>query len=172
MKLLRPLAAAAVLLWLAGCAVSRPPAAVQDHAPPRWYAPLPHGGALADLRQWWQQFNDPLLRGTVDEFRIYNNALSPEAIAALASGPLSSAKDLADGLLVYPNPATSVIYVDGLDAKTYQYKVYNLVGSVVAQGTVVNGTIRIPEKVATGNYILQLSENQTTVLRKHLLIQK
>lgn len=62
MKLLRPLAAAAgLLLLLAGCAAPRPPASVASPAPPRWYAPLPHGGALADLTQWWRQFDDPLL---------------------------------------------------------------------------------------------------------------
>ena len=62
MKLLRALAAAAGLLsLLAGCAVSRPPASVDAAAPPRWYAPLPHGGTLADLRQWWRQFEDPVL---------------------------------------------------------------------------------------------------------------
>jgi multidrug efflux system outer membrane protein len=26
-----------------------------------WQAPLPHGGAVADLAQWWARFNDPLL---------------------------------------------------------------------------------------------------------------
>jgi multidrug efflux system outer membrane protein len=61
MKLLRLLTAAAGLLWLAGCAVPRPPASVALPAPAQWYAPLPHGGTLADLRQWWQQLNDPLL---------------------------------------------------------------------------------------------------------------
>lgn len=62
MKLLRPLAAAAgVSLLLAGCALPRPPGSPSDAAPPRWYAPLPHGGTLSDLRQWWQQFEDPLL---------------------------------------------------------------------------------------------------------------
>lgn len=67
MKLLRPLAAAAgLLLLLAGCAVPRPPENVAAPAPPRWYAPLPHEGRLADLRQWWQQFNDPLLIELVD----------------------------------------------------------------------------------------------------------
>jgi NodT family efflux transporter outer membrane factor (OMF) lipoprotein len=67
MKLFRPCAAAAgLLLLLSGCAVPRPPADLADHAPPRWYAPLPHGGTLADLRQWWQQFDDPLLVELVD----------------------------------------------------------------------------------------------------------
>lgn len=67
MKLSRLLAAAAGLLsLLAGCALPRPPAAVDAAAPPRWYAPLPHGGTLADLRQWWQQFDDPVLADLVE----------------------------------------------------------------------------------------------------------
>ena len=61
MKLLRALAAAAGLLVLAGCAVHRPPASAAAPLPPQWYAPLPHAGTLADLRQWWTQFDDPLL---------------------------------------------------------------------------------------------------------------
>jgi NodT family efflux transporter outer membrane factor (OMF) lipoprotein len=73
MKLLRPLAAAAsLLLLLAGCAVTRPPEDVSAQAPPRWYAPLPHEGRLADLRQWWQQFNDPLLIDLVDAAQSVN----------------------------------------------------------------------------------------------------
>jgi multidrug efflux system outer membrane protein len=67
MKLLRPVVAAAcMLLLLAGCAVPRPPSSVATDAPPRWYASLPHGGTLSDLRQWWQQFNDPLLVDLVE----------------------------------------------------------------------------------------------------------
>lgn len=60
MKLLRCLAPA-VALCIAGCAAHHPPASVAADAPPRWYAPLPHGGTLADLTQWWTQFGDPLL---------------------------------------------------------------------------------------------------------------
>ncbi|MCC2675939.1 MAG: putative outer rane channel [Ramlibacter sp.] len=73
MKLLRPVAAAAgLLLLLAGCAVSRPPSSVATEAPPRWYASLPHGGTLSDLRQWWQQFNDPLLVDLVEAAQTAN----------------------------------------------------------------------------------------------------
>lgn len=61
MKPRRLLWGAAGLLLLAGCAVPRPPDSVAAAMPPQWYAPLPHGGTLADLRQWWQQFNDPVL---------------------------------------------------------------------------------------------------------------
>ena len=61
MKLLPALAAAAGVLLLAACAVPRPPEKVAPSAPPDWHAPLPHGGTLADLRRWWEQFDDPLL---------------------------------------------------------------------------------------------------------------
>lgn len=73
MKLLRPVVVAAcMLLLLAGCAVPRPPSSVSSEAPPRWYASLPHGGTLSDLRQWWQQFNDPLLVDLVEAAQTAN----------------------------------------------------------------------------------------------------
>lgn len=58
---LASLAALAGTIVLAACAVSRPPSSVPADAPPQWYAPRPHDGRLADLRQWWTQFDDPLL---------------------------------------------------------------------------------------------------------------
>jgi NodT family efflux transporter outer membrane factor (OMF) lipoprotein len=61
MKILPLIAAVALPLWLAGCAAPPPAPPLAGTAPPQWYAPLPHQGALADLTQWWQQFNDPLL---------------------------------------------------------------------------------------------------------------
>ncbi len=61
MKNSRQFAAAAAALALAACAVRTPPGSVETPAPPQWYAPLPHGGSLADLTRWWQQFDDPLL---------------------------------------------------------------------------------------------------------------
>ena len=60
------LAAAGCTLLLAACALPRPPAEVASEAPPRWYAPLPHGGRLADLARWWTQFDDPVLVDLVE----------------------------------------------------------------------------------------------------------
>lgn len=61
MKKLRAIAAAALLPWLAGCALQRPPSTTTAEVPDRWYAPLPHGGTQADLEHWWQQLGDPVL---------------------------------------------------------------------------------------------------------------
>lgn len=75
---LRLAGALAVLAGLAGCAVTRPPEQVDAPAPPHWHSPLPHGGTLADLKQWWQQFNDPLLVELVEAAQ----TVSPDVAAA------------------------------------------------------------------------------------------
>jgi outer membrane protein, multidrug efflux system len=53
---------------LAGCAslTPEPPSAARPPVADRWQAPLPHGGQLADLQRWWQQFNDPLLAQLIE----------------------------------------------------------------------------------------------------------
>ena len=55
------LPAAALTLWLAGCATPAPAPLVTATSPPEWYSSLPHNGTLRNLTQWWQQFDDPLL---------------------------------------------------------------------------------------------------------------
>ncbi|MBN9411711.1 MAG: efflux transporter outer membrane subunit [Burkholderiales bacterium] len=66
------------LALVAGCALNPPPAQVAAAAPPQWFAPLPHQGAVADLRQWWSQWNDPLLAELVEAAQ----AASPDVAAA------------------------------------------------------------------------------------------
>ncbi len=51
----------AVAMTLAGCALTRPPAQVAAPFPAQWNAPLPHGGSVASLTDWWRQLDDPLL---------------------------------------------------------------------------------------------------------------
>ncbi|UVH60131.1 efflux transporter outer membrane subunit [Variovorax paradoxus] len=48
-------------IGLAGCSLTRPPAQVEAPIPAQWHAPLPHGGSLASLADWWRQLDDPLL---------------------------------------------------------------------------------------------------------------
>ncbi|MEO6016602.1 MAG: efflux transporter outer membrane subunit [Polaromonas sp.] len=46
---------------LTGCASELPFLPVPVAIPAQWQAPLPHNGKLAQLSEWWQQQNDPLL---------------------------------------------------------------------------------------------------------------
>ena len=60
----RRLAALAAALLLAGCAsldATAPPPASATPAAAEWQAPLPDSDPGAELRDWWQQFHDPLL---------------------------------------------------------------------------------------------------------------
>ncbi|SEL64363.1 efflux transporter, outer membrane factor (OMF) lipoprotein, NodT family [Variovorax sp. YR750] len=55
------LAAVCLGIGLSGCALTRPPAQVEAPVPTQWHAPLPHGGSLTSLADWWSQLDDPLL---------------------------------------------------------------------------------------------------------------
>ncbi|HEX7867651.1 MAG TPA: TolC family protein, partial [Variovorax sp.] len=48
-------------IGLTGCSLTRPPVQVEAPVPAQWHAPLPHGGSLASLANWWSQLDDPLL---------------------------------------------------------------------------------------------------------------
>jgi len=61
--------------------VPMPPTTAPAMAEPaQWQSPVPTGGSLGDLRQWWQQFDDPVLLALVDAAQ----AASP-SIASAAS---------------------------------------------------------------------------------------
>ena len=67
LRLASILAASALAGMLAGCAIpwgseaASGPAATLAATPSDWSAPLPHGGNLQDLNQWWTQLGDALL---------------------------------------------------------------------------------------------------------------
>ena len=70
-RIARPLLACWPLL-LSACAVSVPAPDVAVTAPASWMAAdpaqaaLPHAGSPAQLRAWWQQWNDPVLLHLLD----------------------------------------------------------------------------------------------------------
>ena len=53
-------------LALSGCALG-PDFTPPQTTTPTWQAPLPHGGKVENLDQWWAQFNDPLLNQLIQE---------------------------------------------------------------------------------------------------------
>ncbi|MBT9550373.1 MAG: efflux transporter outer membrane subunit [Hydrogenophaga sp.] len=58
----KTLLAIGLAIALGGCAAVGPNhAQPEPAAPPAWQAPLPHGGQVAALGDWWSQFNDPVL---------------------------------------------------------------------------------------------------------------
>ena len=97
---LRSIAAlACVPVLLAGCGFARPPAAVEAPLPAQWHAPLPHGGSLASLAQWWRQLDDPLL----DELIAAAETASPNVASAAARVAEARSTRVAAGAALLPN---------------------------------------------------------------------
>jgi len=96
--------AAAASLLLAGCSVFAPPVAMPDKtppplaAPPAWLAPPPPADAKATLRDWWAQFNDPVLLEMIDAAQ----AASPNVAAASSRIEQARASSVAAGALLLP----------------------------------------------------------------------
>ncbi len=99
----RRLAAAAALLAasaLAGCASLDSPgtAPTSSVAANAWQAPLPASDPNADLKRWWQQFNDPLLTTLIDAAQ----AASPTIADARARIEQSRAARVSSGAALGP----------------------------------------------------------------------
>ena len=78
--LLRSLVVPACAVVLTACSVTMPASSVPAPTPIDWNAPLPHGGSLTDLREWWKAQNDPILLALIDDAQ----ALSPTVAVALS----------------------------------------------------------------------------------------
>lgn len=128
--------------------------------------------------------SDPYSDHTYDDFRIYNYALSSQDIqtlagstSALLSNTLSVAAakapaDEATTVQVYPNPASSFLYVKVPGNKPSQYTLLNMNGVVVSKGDVQYGRIALPDHMASGMYMLQLKTGTTVVLNKRIMIMQ
>jgi multidrug efflux system outer membrane protein len=66
--------------------------------PPHWQAPLPHGGTVAKLADWWRQFDDPLVAQLVTAAQ----AVSPDVASAAARIAQAEAVSTAAGAARLP----------------------------------------------------------------------
>jgi outer membrane protein, multidrug efflux system len=103
--LLRAASAATTLATLAAlsaCSSGPAPraadAAAAEATPAQWQAPLPHSGQLSALKDWWQQFNDPLLVQLIDAAQ----AVSPSLASATSRIEQSRATRVAAGAALWP----------------------------------------------------------------------
>lgn len=96
----RLLGAFAAALLLAGCASLEPAAAPTAAAAPaaQWQAALPVADPGAELRNWWQQFDDPLLTRLIDAAQ----AASPTLADARARIEQARAARVAGGAALGP----------------------------------------------------------------------
>lgn len=85
-------------LTLVACSTMPPPAQVQAPTVPGWQAPLPHGGSVQDLAQWWTRVDDPLLVELIESAQ----ALSPGLAQARSRIAQARASQVASGAALVP----------------------------------------------------------------------
>ncbi len=97
-------AAGAASLLLGACSAFAPPVPLPDttapplDAPPAWLAPAPPAERQAALREWWKQFDDPVLLQLIDAAQ----AASPDIAAAASRIEQARASSVAAGALLLP----------------------------------------------------------------------
>lgn len=115
MRRLRWIAAACLGLGLAGCGLTRPPATVEVPFPPQWHAPLPHGGSVASLADWWRQLDDPLLV----ELIAAAEAASPNLASAAARVAEARSTRVQAGAALLPNLDGSLSASRGVSGSSF-----------------------------------------------------
>jgi outer membrane protein, multidrug efflux system len=75
------------------------PASDAPLTPPSWQATLPHDGKVADLADWWQQFNDPVLTQLIQSAQLVN----PDIATAKANIAAAQAAVTAANAQLLPN---------------------------------------------------------------------
>ncbi len=88
-------------ILLTGCASALPaptPGSADAPVTAQWHAPLPHGGQLTDLSQWWAQFDDPLMLRFVEA----GQRVSPTLAQAAARISDAQAARVARGAALMP----------------------------------------------------------------------
>lgn len=95
---LRTIAVSALALSLAACALPRPPAQIEAPTPAQWHAALPHEGSVAQLQNWWERTDDPLLAMLIRDAQ----TLSPTMATARSQFEQARAAQVAAGSALLP----------------------------------------------------------------------
>lgn len=127
------------------------------------------------------QYSDPMLNGSVDEFRIYNYALSDQNISNLANNqllartvttvqavaPAVTGKD-DNRIVLYPNPVEHQLVIQLNSLKTgATLHLYNAVGvRVLSKALVSNTTYINMENLPAGMYYVQVVNGQQHITKK------
>lgn len=92
------------LLWsvlaavmLAGCASIEPapmPGSANAPVASQWHAPLAHGGSVAELQDWWEQFDDALMLSLILDGQAASASLA-DAVARVADAQAARVGSLA-----------------------------------------------------------------------------
>jgi fibronectin type 3 domain-containing protein len=122
------------------------------------------------------QFSDPLFNGRIDDFRVYNYALSANEIAQL-SGTASGIENVADSkstLSISPVPAKNMLYVNYPTPKhtgESVLSIYQINGKLVVSKNILPGneTELDVSNLPDGIYMVKLTNSQENLSQKLII---
>lgn len=96
--------------------------------------------------------------GKIDGFKAFTCDLSTAGI---------NESQVEAGISVFPNPAKSVLHIRCPDARSRQYKLYDVLGNVLASGSSGNEAFSLNiGQIASGTYILEIGAQNKITKRK------
>ena len=99
-------------------------------------------------------------KGTMDDFRIYNRALTAQEVQLLYNHQGGCDSNQTGSIIVYPNPSTQTAKIKG---NTETYELYNMTGQSVLKGT---GEDMDMSGLPEGVYLLRINKLGSTLLFK------
>ncbi|VXC38384.1 MULTISPECIES: PKD domain-containing protein [Chryseobacterium] len=71
-------------------------------------------------------------------------------------------KIISDEIVLYPNPVSTILYIDANDSKDYYYQIYNMSGQMVKKGKFENKQTNVSDLI-TGAYLVRINDSQAVV---------
>ncbi|WP_136669107.1 M4 family metallopeptidase [Flavobacterium sp. H122] len=99
------------------------------------------------------------------EVEDYTVNIGSTAIAAIAAGDAISNESNVFDLVMYPNPAETILNVSMLDNRSASYKIFNLMGQSLKAGKLNQQEINVSD-LASGMYILEVNDGQKSISKK------
>ncbi len=119
-----------------------------------------------------QSTGDPMFFGDIDDFRVYNYALSASEIAVLAKGfpdAVTEVESQEDAWRLWPLPARDVLHIEYSapgDPEKSELSVFDTEGRLCMQRSIRSNTELDVSGLSEGLYVLQIRTGSSSVIRK------
>ncbi len=120
------------------------------------------------------QWDDPLLNGSIDDFRVYNYELSANAISALVEGLFTNEIMANNMWSIYPVPTKDLLHVKinrSSISENLTLSIFDLNGRVLMDKTLKdnkNSALDVSQ-LASGMYILRLNNGSKSIVKKFVI---
>lgn len=123
------------------------------------------------------QYPDPLFQGNIDDFRVYNYALTADEIASVANADynsITSPESAQNALYLWPLPAKDVLHVSYSgenNSAQSTVSIYNMSGRLLLTETVgnINDMQLDVSDLPEGFYLLKLNNREVSLTRKIII---